>query len=237
MRVLVVLLFSIVMLYAEGIEIHEIDEYKSDIYYGNGIMTTKKEARKALDKTLKPAILHEIYGGDETKMNNELHFDVAYNWSAKEKFGDTPIAKALDFMESYDQLGNTSWGWWTAQNIASFLFGKISLLQRFEGASANMVAKALKSYGMPDAVADFMAEKIAENGIGVFEDMAKAMFAFDADEMHDKNLDEMVDAYKKSIRSGHGVIMVTHSQGNLFAVEASDRIKGYGDNDNAWYFL
>jgi len=60
MRLLIGILLVFTILYAEGIEIHEIDEYKSDIYYGNGIMTTYDEAKHSLDKTLKPAILHEI---------------------------------------------------------------------------------------------------------------------------------------------------------------------------------
>ena len=153
------ILFSLIFLglfmslYAENISINEC---QTDIYYGNGIMTTKDEARKALNKTLKPAILHEIYHGDKAKMKKMHHFDVAYNWSAKEKFGDTAIAKALDLMESYEQLGNTSWGWWTVQNLLSFAIGKVDLLAN---TSAAMVSKALKKYWIPDAVADFLADK------------------------------------------------------------------------------
>jgi len=52
MRLLIGLLFVFSILQAEGIEIHEIDEYKSDIYYGNGIMTTYDEAKTSLDETL-----------------------------------------------------------------------------------------------------------------------------------------------------------------------------------------
>ena len=58
-----------------------INEHITDIYYGNGIMTTYDEAWTALKKTLKPAILHEIYNGDKEKMNAMHNFDVAYNYS------------------------------------------------------------------------------------------------------------------------------------------------------------
>jgi len=44
-----------------------INECQSDIYYGNGIMTTYREASQALTYTLKPAILHDIYHGDKAK--------------------------------------------------------------------------------------------------------------------------------------------------------------------------
>ena len=63
-----------------------INECQSDIYYGNGIMTTFAEARIALYHTLRPAILHDIYHGDKAKMNRMHHFDVAYNYSFKKKF-------------------------------------------------------------------------------------------------------------------------------------------------------
>jgi hypothetical protein len=39
-----------------------INECQTDIYYGNGIMTTEKEATISLKYTLKPAILHETKG-------------------------------------------------------------------------------------------------------------------------------------------------------------------------------
>ena len=75
-----------------------INEHITDIYYGNGIMTTYKEASKALNYTLKPAILHEIYNGDKEKMNAMHNFDVAYNYSFKEKFKDTIPAMLLDLV-------------------------------------------------------------------------------------------------------------------------------------------
>ena len=63
-----------------------INECQSDIYYGNGIMTTHEEALIALRETLKPAILHDIYHDDKAKMNRMHHFDVAYNYNFKKKF-------------------------------------------------------------------------------------------------------------------------------------------------------
>lgn len=98
-----------------------INECQTDIYYGNGIMTTYKEASKALRYTLKPAILHDIYHGDETKMNKMHHFGVAYNYSFKKRFGDTLPAILFDLMESYGQLTNTSSAWWIVDEAKSAL--------------------------------------------------------------------------------------------------------------------
>ena len=95
---------GMVLLYAQedsnaSDEFVEINEYVTDIYFGNGIMTTydeakiEDEANTALHETLKLAILYEIYNGDKAKMNSYHNFRLAYNWSAKENFGDTAIAK------------------------------------------------------------------------------------------------------------------------------------------------
>jgi hypothetical protein len=135
-------------------------------------------------------------------------------------------------MEAYGQMTNTSWGWWAADKLLSWGTGKVKYLSN---ASENMVSKSLISYGFSKMGADFLAGKIVGKGFKVVEDMARALMDFDADVMHDKDLKEMVKKYKTSIRSGHGVIMVTHSQGNLFAVEAADKIVGVTElGDDAW---
>jgi len=62
----------------------EINEYKSDIYFGNGIMTTEDEANVALKKTIKPAVIDEIYNGNEENAIKYHNFKLSYNYSAKE---------------------------------------------------------------------------------------------------------------------------------------------------------
>ncbi len=99
-RLVVILLIFVNYLLA-GVELppiktyNSINEHQTDIYYGNGIMTTYDEAWTALKKALKPAILHEIYNGNEEEMNEMHNFDVAYNYSFKEKFKDTIPAMIL----------------------------------------------------------------------------------------------------------------------------------------------
>jgi len=44
---------------------------------------------------------------------------------------------------------------------------------------------------------------------------------------HDRDLDTQVKAYKESIKSGHKVLVVAHSQGNLFTYEAYRRLDGW----------
>ncbi len=40
---------------------------------------------------------------------------------------------------------------------------------------------------------------------------------------HDRDLKTQVEAYKQSIKDGHSVLVIAHSQGNLFTVEAFDK--------------
>ncbi len=199
----------------------EINECQSDIYYGNGIMTTKKEARHSLYRVLKPAILKKIYSDDKVKMNKLHNFDLSYNYSAKEKFGDTAIAKALDLMESYSQLGNTSFGWKAADILIGYAGGSIAFVSKW---TAKRVAKDLMKRGLPKMAAEFLADEIVGAGKDALINIAEALNDYDVDKIHDKDLKEMVGKYTTSIKDGHGVILITHSQGNLFAVEATNRV-------------
>jgi len=41
---------------------------------------------------------------------------------------------------------------------------------------------------------------------------------------HDRNLETQINAYKESIENGHKVLVVAHSQGNLFTYEAREKL-------------
>lgn len=101
-----------------------INEWKSDSYFGNGIMTTEQESRDTLRDILIPSIEREIYKGNTDEMNSYHGFALAYNYSPKEDFNNTIVAMSLDLMESSEQLKNTSVGWWLANQIGSWLFSR-----------------------------------------------------------------------------------------------------------------
>jgi hypothetical protein len=207
-----------------------INECQTDIYYGNGIMTTKSEAKIALSDTLKPAIQWEIYDSDEAKMNKAHHFDIVYNYTFKKDFGKIGII--FDLMESYQQLDNTSYGW-KIFNVLKDLAIELAVKKTPVGILAKEQLKDwLMDHAVPELLADYLAihlskgdwERLKNIGSFVIKNMIK--------EHHDEDLDEMVKKYKASIVAGHGVIAVTHSQGNLFAVESSDRLKD--ESKNGW---
>jgi hypothetical protein len=95
-----------------------IDECKSDIFFANGILTAKKEAERHKYRVYKN-IQDTIYNGDEIEMLNHHGFKLAYNFSFKEKFGEAAGA-VLDIMESYEQLQNTSTGWYVFNPVMEY---------------------------------------------------------------------------------------------------------------------
>ena len=87
---LITLLFFTTVSFSEEKKVTETNEYMTDIYFGNGILTTRDEARKAR-KNLSDRYHISRYGGllkkNLEKAKKEIHFNVAYNYSFKESWG------------------------------------------------------------------------------------------------------------------------------------------------------
>ena len=71
-NIVLLLLFCITLLSAE------VNECKSDVYFGNGILTTDKEAEDIALNTLSPAI-QSLYGSEEEMKKHIGKVDYAYN--------------------------------------------------------------------------------------------------------------------------------------------------------------
>ena len=218
-----------------------VNEYQSDIYFGNGILTTYEEAWIALRETLKPAILHDIYQDDKARMNKMHHFDVAYNYSFKdaklpngEKLG--VAGGVLDLLESYEQLKNTSVGW----EIFDLAVDLIEIVTRKRKGGNGELSKALRkeifdylvSKYVSKELATFISVKLTEKDLEKLKELGKYFTEEYLQNIHDRDLDRMVEQYKESIKAGHGVVIIAHSQGNLFAVEAAQKLKD--DNSTEW---
>jgi len=133
-----------------------IDEYKIDVYFGNGILTKQKSAINNADilrKAIKQKTSLSYYN------NNIGKVDYAYNRTD---------GQIIDLLES--------------------------LMQKIDGTG---IAEALKkSIQIPILLAGLLTQKA-----------------------HDSDLDLQITQYKESIEKGHKVLVVAHSQGNLFAYE------------------
>jgi len=71
-----------------------INECISDIYFANGINTSKDDARNQLNFIIKPQVLKDVFHSDEEKMNQTVSFKLAYN---------NTLGIAFDLLEAYGQ--------------------------------------------------------------------------------------------------------------------------------------
>ncbi|HEY9190720.1 MAG TPA: hypothetical protein VIM88_07615 [Sulfurovum sp.] len=80
----VVLIFWLTFSVAEEKKITQINEYMTDIYFGNGILTTDREAENNR-RDLSRRYIMAKYGGllnhQLATANKEIHFYLAYNYS------------------------------------------------------------------------------------------------------------------------------------------------------------
>lgn len=161
------LLFLISISYINAIE---IDEYKTDVYFANGILTNEGTA-SSNTLLLKLEIIKNRYGGDVKKYKN-------YIGKVKEAYNETHFAGLGDLVES--------------------------------------LAQKLGIQGHIDDLAAF------------FEPLSLLI----SKTSHDRNLETQIKAYKESIQSGHKVLVVAHSQGNLFTYEAREKL--LFDTNQGW---
>ena len=100
-----------------------------------------------------------------------------------------------DFYEAYIQLADEDMGWGTLRAL-------IQVSITYAG-------------GVGSKVVD-LAMKIVSLGEGLSTELSKIS--------READLNRQITQYQKSIRSGHGVIVIAHSQGNLFTNEAYKKI-------------
>ncbi|MCK5775432.1 MAG: hypothetical protein KAH25_04615, partial [Bacteroidales bacterium] len=127
-----------------------IDEYKTDVYFANGILTDRQTAKKNAENILKPGIIDK-YGID---YYNKHIGKVGYAYNETNGFWP-------DGIETY-----------------------------------------LQKFGLQSLV-DFMFKTA-----------------------HEADLEKQIKQYKNSIKAGHKVLVIAHSQGNLFTNKVYKKIQG-----------
>ncbi len=166
-----------------------VDECKTDIYFGNGVWNTKKQAeisRKELEERI---IKREIIKGDPTLAAKYGTVKLAYNWSD---------GWDIDLVETFYQLKEA---------------GQLSKKTFFV----------------------LMDELITKRAADLYGEDLKTMrnLLLQAITSHEQtNVDIMLEKYyNESFRYSHRVLLVSHSQGNLFANRVYDSIdpEGYKD--------
>ncbi|HFD13897.1 MAG TPA: hypothetical protein ENJ34_01180, partial [Epsilonproteobacteria bacterium] len=224
---IVILLFGATYSLSEEKKVTEINEYMTDIYFGNGILTTRKEARRG-QKNLSDRYHISRYGGlgraELTKAKNEIHFDLAYNYSFKKKYGKG-IGAIFDLMESYQQLDDTSYGWKTF-NVLATLVNELAVKKNPIGiVTKKLIKDWLVEHFINDVLAEFISIHLQSGDLATLRQIGLSGLKLATQEVHDEDLRIQVESYKWSIKSGHAVVVVSHSQGNLFALQAYDDLQ------------
>ena len=177
-KLLLALIFIFSSLHSENAP-SEINEYKVDLYYANGIMIIESE-RDAKKDWRREANRLLINHPDLLKHIGEI--DVAYNISH---------GFAADIWEAFLQKTNLELGY----KVGWEAFKKMTSSVRYVGKAIKVLTKA--------------GEK------------ANSML------QHDGTLKKHIKKYEESIKAGHGVVVVAHSQGNLFVGEAFKGLKDW----------
>lgn len=156
-----------------------INECKTDIYYGNGVWNEPEDAEESKD-ILQGVIDREIIQYYKPLQNKYGQVKLVYNW------GQGTI---LDVLETYYQLREA---------------GQLDGVG-FYTAIATLTVK-LPYVTLPAIATQKLMEPFTKN-------------------WEQGNIDEMWEKYyNESFKLGHRVLLVSHSQGNLFANRIHDKI-------------
>lgn len=173
-KLLMVLLTLFVTLSAEN-----IDECKTDIYFGNGVWNSAKDTEKSIIQ-LQKVIDKEIIKNDPKLKAKYGQIKLQYNWSQ---------GNMLDVLETYYQLRE-------AGQVRDYQF--FAVIYALSGANSTLTLSAAASQ--------------------------KLMASFTRN-WEQGNVDEMWQKYyDESFKLSHKVLLISHSQGNLFANRIYDTI-------------
>jgi hypothetical protein len=198
-----------------------VNECMNDIYYINDMFISKKDAENQL-RTLKEIILQEKYGGDKELMKGLANVELLYNYSAKEEFGDTYIAKIFDALEANSQISSFyNFNVWFFVGLATdSAIGKLMLkaLEKPLAPIRQQMIRQIRSIlpvnkKIAEIGADFLLEEALKKAAEKYFD---AITQYDVSEILDKNIDEITKKIENSMLEGKSPIIVTFGQGNLF---------------------
>lgn len=219
----------------------EINEYMSDVYFANGINTDGKKADKAL-KDIKSSF--EISHPDSFKAVNDWKVSI-----------NRTQGLGIDLYEAMLQKIEEEW-------TIKYTFKFISALDYTYGGIVKRAAKGV----LKEDIEKFAKEQASNIAREIFiefvhvEGLTREALEFIFNKVFQKLVDEVVtqtilqpeeeikkreqedvkkqfEAYTKSIKDGHGVVVIAHSQGNLFTNVVYDMFTNHWipwDEDTAW---
>ena len=226
----------------------EYNEYMSDVYFANGIDTPRKiadESKRKLSKKFK------AYNSKAS--NLVLNWQVSYNHThgigidlyesmLQKIYEDSPGSSLSPFLYNLDEVvGLLKWDFKTLVGKVARKTESIPTIKGYASILAKKLGKKVfetyNKYGKK-----FTQEQIELMFKYVFDDLIDNAVNSYIDKTHEEVVtEELADvhtqkkAYTQSIIDGHGVIIVAHSQGNLFTNRAyNDLGVSNNPNNDAW---
>jgi len=203
----------------------EINECMSDVYFANGIDTDEDTAKDSLDE-----IDISIKGTYPETYKSIASWQVSYNHThgigidlyesmLQKIYEDSPGKSFLPFLWNFDEIfGHLNI---TFKQIVERISKKVpkNAVKEYAAKSAKTIAKDTVQYFNEKYAKNFTEEQIElmfnnifdhiiEESIGSFIDVTEEEII--AQESADVNTHFL--AYNKSIKDGHGVIVIAHSQ-------------------------
>ena len=204
----------------------KINECMSDIYFANGINTSKPEAYEQLQLLIKKQVLITEFNLDEEKMAKTVNFKLAYN---------NTLGIAFDLLESYGQKkAEHDTFWWTLgvfydvyggiskvglKHVTNELLEEMIVTQLKNTANQFIINPIIDAAGLKDLASLI---KDLRSGVSPKNVWATLMDSVASLENYDET--KQLGNYKNSIKLGHSVIVIAHSQGNLFTNVVYDKI-------------
>lgn len=222
-KILFLLLFCLTFASAE------INEYLSDVYFANGIDTSEDDAKlsiKDINDSIKTNYPEAYKYVDNWNVSyNHTHgigIDL-YESMLQKIYEDSPGKSFLPFLWNFDEVfGHLKI---TFKQIVERISKKVpkNAVKEYASAAAKTIAKETVQYFNKKYAKNFTEEQlelmfnnifdhIIEESIGSFIDVSEEEIK--SQESADVNTHFL--KYTQSIKDGHGVIIIAHSQGNLF---------------------
>lgn len=222
----------------------EINEYLSDVYFANGIDTDERTAKKSIENIRR-----------KFKLSNPQAYQYVNDWNVS--YNHTH-GIGIDLYESMLQKIDEHWytesllevsglldySWKGLFKMVAKKVAKEEIKEQAEKYAVQIAEKLIAKYGYEyggvhltkgDIVAifasgfEYAVEQATDAFLDIPEDKIKEQEAAD--------IEKQFTAYTQSIKDGHGVVVVAHSQGNLFTNLAYDMFENHWipwNEDTEW---
>jgi predicted DNA binding protein len=185
----------------------DLNEFKVDVYFINGINNSQKEATEST------RLLEEIFNSSKLLKENSKYKNYSvktlYNWSGKDDNNKTGVW--FDLQETFILL---------KEQDNPNLYKYNSFDEIFSDLLIYSLTKSMSVYDKIKNLPDILKNKYISNEEKILSTIYETVNVF------------IKQIEKQSLQKGHRVILVAHSEGNLFANMLFDSLQGFDEIEN-----